>query len=156
MAEKCLSQLIDANAALGANAQIMRLASQGDLGAQRHCRDACNAAVRPAIEAGVPAEAHAHALEAMIWARMAAFNGDHGDATVLAQVLGCLAEFWDHGRAGSVGDNLMGEAISILDRMASAGDEQAATLITCVAGSLPQHTLLRAAQITEEVNAQES
>ena len=101
----------------------------------------------------MPAEAHAHALEAMIWARMAAFNGDHTDATILATVLGCLAEFWEHDREGTIGENMMGEAISILDRMASAGDEQAGMLISRVADALPQHTLRRAAQITEEVNA---
>ena len=129
-------------------------AARGVVEAQRVLRDGCLESLREKMQAEASAEAHAHALEAMIWARMAASHGADDDVIMLASCLAHLANFWGCEREDqAIGNALLSEALAIAERMAAKGHELAGDLLPAFGDWIPPHILQQAKQIKEAVDA---
>lgn len=146
---------IDPNAALGGEmAGYILAGATGDLSAQRLMRDSCLRAMQEKACAGSFAEAHAHSLEAMFWGRLAASHGNDDDAVILTSALAYLAEYWGcHQEDRGHGSDMLSEAFSILDRLASNGNEDVAIALNHLAEQVPPRILRQARDITEMVDA---
>jgi len=129
-------------------------AARGVVDAQRVLRDHCLDALREKVEADALPEAQAHALEAMIWARMAASHGADRDAIMLAACLAHLAEFWGYDQEGQLlGNAMLSEALAIAERMAANGHEGVGTILPTLGEAVAPHILQQAKQIKEAVDA---
>ncbi|RYM14838.1 hypothetical protein [Sphingobium cupriresistens] len=140
----------DANGALGDLAFIIRDAAGGDLEAQRAGRAMALQDMSTAAARGDYAMGQGHAMEAMFWARFAASQGHDDDAVMLAAVLVSLAEYWGYDRRSADaawGNDLLAEAVAILDRLASRGNEAAATAINEMADRFAPHIFQQAKEI---------
>lgn len=111
----------DPNSALGAEAQVIRDAAGGDLSAQRAMRGIFIEAI-DTVDMTSPL-AILFGLEMVPYARLCAAHGDQEDARRLAAAL-----WWTFAASRSAGfgdraQNLAGEAVAILERLADQGDE---------------------------------
>ncbi|MEJ7926378.1 hypothetical protein WG908_06345 [Sphingobium sp. AN641] len=142
---------IDANAAIGVDlSNAIRSAAAGDIAVQRQMRDDCLETMRRSIAQGSIAEAHAYALEAMFWARLVASHGTDDDAMLLAATLAYLAEFWGFDQEDApLGNDMLSEAFSIIDRVASNGSEDAACALNFIAGEVAPHILKHAREMVD-------
>lgn len=129
-------------------------AARGVVDAQRVLRDYCLDALREKVEANDLRQAQAHALEAMIWARMAASHGADADAIMLAACLAHLSEFWGYDQEGQpLGNAMLSEAIAITERVSANGHEGAGAILPTLGGCVAPHILQQAKQIKEAVDA---
>ena len=123
---------MNANAALGDIAPLIALAAKGNLGAQRAMSAYGLKEMRAHWGRGYRLGAMMSAVEAMFWARLAASQGTADDANDLAIALSYLADFFDTQEENGEGNELLTESLSILDRLASRGDERAAVSLNNV------------------------
>lgn len=140
----------DANAALGNLASLIKAAATGCLDAQRSGRSAALQDMNAAAARGDHAMGQGHAAEAMFWSRLAASHGFDDDAVMLAAVLVSLAEYWGYDRRDAQaewGNSLLAEAVTVLDRLASRGNEAAATAINEMAERFEPHIFQQAKEI---------
>lgn len=142
---------MDANAALGDLAPLIAIAARGNLGAQRamsaYCLKEMNGHWARAYRLG----ALMSAVEAMFWARLAASQGNADDAHDLATALGYLSDFLDTQNDDGEGNGLLTESISILDRLATSGDERAAVSLNAVVGLVSPSITQRAQEMSKEI-----
>ncbi|GFZ89567.1 MULTISPECIES: hypothetical protein [Sphingobium] len=145
----------EANAALGMEAvQLTAAAARGDIDAQRKLRDYALESMAEKVAANALAYAHGHAVEAMIWARLAASHGEEEDAIQLTAALAYLSEFWGmDGEGQEYGNFLLGEVVTILDGLASRGNEDAAISLNAVSEMLNPRISNMAKKIKETVDA---
>ena len=144
----------DPNAAMGDLSSIIRDAAAGSLEAQRQGRAMSLAAMNEAAQAGNYVMGQGHAMEAMFWARFAASHGHADDAIVLAAVLTSLAEYWGYdSEEATWGNDLLAEAVALLDRLASEGCEAAATAINEISRKVAPRIFAQAKQVKEFVDA---
>lgn len=140
----------DPNVAMGELAPIIRKAAAGDLEAQRTGRALAFQDMTDATRRYDYAMGQGHAMEAMFWARLAASHGHEEDAISLAAILMKLAEFWGYDRPDDYadwGNCLLAEAVTILDDLASNGNEAAAASINEMAERLSPRIFQRAKEI---------
>ncbi|AJR22528.1 MULTISPECIES: hypothetical protein [unclassified Sphingobium] len=138
----------DPNAAIGDVSPLIRSAACGDLGAQRQGCMLSWQGMKDAVSRGAFAAAHGHAIEMMIWARLAASHGEAQDILILIAALSYLAEYWGYDSEGAVyGNDLLAEATALLDRLASDGNEVAADGLNLMAQTVGPHIFQKAKEI---------
>lgn len=142
---------MDANAALGDLAPLIAIAARGNLGAQRAMSAYCLKEMNGHWARGYRLGATMSAVEAMFWARLAASQGNADDANDLATALGYLSDFLDTQSDDGEGNELLTESISILDRLATSGDERAAASLNRVVGLVSPSVAQRAQAMSKEL-----
>jgi hypothetical protein len=125
-----------ANGALGGEvADLLARASRGHIDAQRELRDACaNTVIRRWTH--IPHH-EVLAAYAVIMARLAAAQDDPDDGDSLAAILlnvGIRFAEWNH---NDVADSFAAEALSIWERRALSGDEQASEIVQQIVAAMP-------------------
>jgi hypothetical protein len=144
---------VDVNAALGETSPYVLAAATGGLSAQRALRTGCRESMDSARAEGLFELAHAHAFEALAWARMAASHGDDNDAMLLVICLVDVAQHWGFDQEGCIyGNQMLSEAIAILKRYALLGCEDATQGFEILGAALAPRILESANAIMEALN----
>lgn len=135
-------EAIDANSGLGSDvAAIVAGAARGDLESQRRIRQAWSNTLYDQ-----PQGPNADLLAAggLLMARMCAANGDHSDTNMLAMLLlNAGVRFSDFGRQ-ALGWECIAESLSLYERMAAAGDEDATVAVNQLVPTVPIELIERA------------
>lgn len=115
-------------ASMGGN-DLLRLASTGNLDAQRQLRLA-------ASTAGIKSPFFPHLVESVVWARMAAAHGHDEDAGILVSLLCLIREQMADRDLSDAADHYTAQALAVCDNIADNGEELASEFVAVASPQL--------------------